>query len=215
MSPIWTRSARSCPARTGRAAPEVRGVGRRLSRPGTLDIDGRSPRVRGQDGCPRTRDMSSAGVVCTRPRGTSSPVPQSVGIGDVGWRGMEKMVVQRPRPDSRSGWRPWPSYGAASSPCPAEEATAATRSEKFSALAGLRRIRAGQYLARCESMLRMLLRIRHEKAVPLMSPSFMWATSRERPCEMLVAIACGSKTNDDRLAANRPYFLKNGVSASW
>ena len=87
----------SFPSRVSRPSGprEGCGVGRRLFRPGTFDIDGCSPRAWGQDGCPRTRDMSPAGVVGTRPRRMSSLVPQSVGIGDVGWRGMVKMVVQR------------------------------------------------------------------------------------------------------------------------
>ena len=56
-----------------RRASEVRGAARRLSRPGAFDIDGCSPRAWGQDGCPRTRDMSPAGVVGTRPRGIYPP----------------------------------------------------------------------------------------------------------------------------------------------
>ena len=110
-----------------RGPREGRGVGRRLSRPGTFDIDGCSPRVRGQDDRPRTRDMSPAGVVGTRPRGMSPPVPQSVGIGDMGWRGMVKMAVQRPSSRLTLRLAPMPSYGAASSPWPAAEAMAATR----------------------------------------------------------------------------------------
>ena len=39
--------------------------------------------------------MSPSGTIGTWPRRISPPVPQSVGIGDVGWSGMEKMVVQR------------------------------------------------------------------------------------------------------------------------
>ncbi len=70
---IWTRSARSCPRWAGRAAPEGRGVGRRLSLPGTFDTGGCSPRAWGQNGRPRTRDASPAGVVCIRPRGMSPP----------------------------------------------------------------------------------------------------------------------------------------------
>ena len=42
----------------------------------------------------------------------------------------------------------------------------------------------------------MLLWIRHEKAVPLMSPRFMWAASRELHREVLAAIACGSNIKD-------------------
>ena len=70
-------------------------MGRRLFQPGTFDIDGRSPCAWGHDGRPRTRDVSPLGTIGTRPRGMSPPVPQSMGIGDVGWSGMEKMVVQR------------------------------------------------------------------------------------------------------------------------
>ena len=66
-----------------RLVPVLRGLAERLLRyvawtegslgRGHFDIDGCSPRVRGQDGCPRPRDMSPAGVVCTRPCGTSLP----------------------------------------------------------------------------------------------------------------------------------------------
>ena len=120
----------SFPSRADRPSgpSEGRGVGRRLSRPGTFDIDGCSPRVRGQDGCPRTRDMSPAGAVCTRPRGTSPPGRPGcddtsgprrrarrvsgrdagrvvcpargdvLAFQDTAWKGTLKTVVQRPSP---------------------------------------------------------------------------------------------------------------------
>ena len=113
----------SFPSRASRPSGprEGCGVGRRLSRLGTFDIDGCSPRVRGQDGCPRTRDMSPAGVVGTRPRGVS-PAGHPVGSGcddtsglrcrarrvsgrdagracqETAWKGTLKTVVQRPSP---------------------------------------------------------------------------------------------------------------------
>ena len=65
----------SFPSRADRPSGprEGRGVGRRPSRPGTFDIDGCSPRAWGQDYRPRTRDMSPAGVVGSRPRGIYPP----------------------------------------------------------------------------------------------------------------------------------------------
>ena len=107
---------------------EGRGVGRRLSRPGTFDIDGCSPRLWGQDGRPRTRDMAPAGVVCTRSRGMSPPghpgcddtsglrrrasrvsgprrlqglvsgPRRRAAFQETAWKGTLKTVVQRPSP---------------------------------------------------------------------------------------------------------------------
>ena len=85
------------------------------------------------------------------------------GLSETVWKGTLKTVVQRPSFRLTIRLAPMPSCGAAFSPYPAEEATAATRPENFTALVGLRRIRSGQYLASCESMLRwMLLRARYE-----------------------------------------------------
>ncbi|EFW28542.1 hypothetical protein HMPREF9057_00053 [Actinomyces sp. oral taxon 171 str. F0337] len=42
-----------------------------------------------------------------------------------------------------------------------------------------------------------------------MSSRFVWAASMELPRELLVAVACGSKMNDDRVSVNRTYFPKN------
>ena len=68
------------------------------SRPGRFDIDGCSSRARGHDGLPQTRDVSPPGAISPRPRGISRPVPQAVCTGDIGWRRMVKMVVQRSSP---------------------------------------------------------------------------------------------------------------------
>ena len=101
----------SFPSRASRPSGprEGRGVGRRPSRPGTFDIDGCSPRVRGQDGCPRTRGLHPSmsnvpgreGLLPT-PRPSEGPLDQCIHGGNkrdhvhIGYKGSE-----RPHTDER------------------------------------------------------------------------------------------------------------------